>query len=405
MGLEGSVRAKLGDLDAGLALARAGLSLALAENLTGAATELYLRFAAVLENAADLARARQVYDEAYDFCVANGSPATAQVCLVCLAYILWETGRWDEAEALERQILASPDTPAGVRAAAASALAIFATARGRTRGTRRILVEGVAYARQNDRLRFELNCLVGLAWLDELEGAHDDAGARYREILRRRAESGDRHYAPISVRSAATFFATHDDPGGARACVEQLADMAATTTNRETLAALAHGLGEVALLEGEHDHAVVEFARALELCATRAAVRAGADTGPAAAALAAAGDARPPCSVSPTRIEPPGSWARGRWHARGDALEALGERAEQRLGRRATAALERGGLTRRELEVLRLVAAGRTNREVALELYLSPRTVDMHVRSILAKLSCRSRTEATARAHELGLVD
>ena len=72
----------------------------------------------MLENAADLARARQVYDEAYDFCVANGSPATAQVCLVCLAYILWETGRWDEAEALERQILASPDTPAGVRAAA-----------------------------------------------------------------------------------------------------------------------------------------------------------------------------------------------------------------------------------------------------------------------------------------------
>ena len=370
MGLEGSVRAKLGDLDAGLALARAGLSLALAENLTGAATELYLRFAAVLENAADLARARQVYDEAYDFCVANGSPATAQVCLVCLAYILWETGRWDEAEALERQILASPDTPAGVRAAAASALAIFGTARGRTRGTRRILVEGVTHARQNDRLRFELNCLVGLAWLDELEGAHDD-------------------------------------PGGARACVEQLADMAATTTNRETLAALAHGLGEVALLEGEHDHAVVEFARALELLRDLELPYARAQTQVrAAAALAAAGDRE----TAVLRLTDAYRTAR-KLGARplatlaATALEALGERAEQRLGRRATAALERGGLTRRELEVLRLVAAGRTNREVALELYLSPRTVDMHVRSILAKLSCRSRTEATARAHELGLVD
>ncbi len=407
MGIEGSVRAKLGDLDAGLALARAGLSLALAENLTGAATELYLRFAAVLENAADLARARQVYDEAYDFCVANGSPATAQVCLVCLAYILWETGRWDEAEALERQILASPDTPAGVRAAAASALAIFGTARGRTRGTRRILVEGVTHARQNDRLRFELNCLVGLAWLDELEGAHDDAGARYREILQRRAESGDRHYAPISVRSAATFFATHDDPGGARACVEQLADMAATTTNRETLAALAHGLGEVALLEGEHDHAVVEFARALELLRYLELPYARAQTQVrAAAALAAAGDRETAVlrltdayrTARKLGAQPLATLA-------ATALEAVGERAEQRLGRRATAALERGGLTRRELEVLRLVAAGRTNREVALELYLSPRTVDMHVRSILAKLSCRSRTEATARAHELGLVD
>jgi DNA-binding NarL/FixJ family response regulator len=54
--------------------------------------------------------------------------------------------------------------------------------------------------------------------------------------------------------------------------------------------------------------------------------------------------------------------------------------------------------------VLRFVAVGRTNREIARELYLSPRTVDMHVRNILAKLDCRSRGEATRRAGELGLV-
>jgi DNA-binding NarL/FixJ family response regulator len=53
---------------------------------------------------------------------------------------------------------------------------------------------------------------------------------------------------------------------------------------------------------------------------------------------------------------------------------------------------------------MRFVAVGRTNREIARELYLSPRTVDMHVRNILAKLGCRSRAEATLRAGELGLV-
>ena len=106
LGLEGSIRAKLGDLEPAPRLAREGLSIALAEGLTDAATELYLRFAAVLENAADLGGAQQVYGEAYDFCVANEAPGAAQVCLVCLAYILWETGRWDEAEKLERQIIA-----------------------------------------------------------------------------------------------------------------------------------------------------------------------------------------------------------------------------------------------------------------------------------------------------------
>ena len=55
-------------------------------------------------------------------------------------------------------------------------------------------------------------------------------------------------------------------------------------------------------------------------------------------------------------------------------------------------------------EVLRLVAVGRTNAEIAGELFLSPRTVEMHVRNTLAKLGCRSRTEAAARAHTMGLV-
>ena len=86
------------------------------------------------------------------------------------------------------------------------------------------------------------------------------------------------------------------------------------------------------------------------------------------------------------------------------ALEELGEQVDRRLGRRAAGELERGGLTRRELEVLRLVAVGRTNAEIAHELVLSPRTVEMHVRNTLAKLGCRSRTEAAARGHALGLV-
>ena len=60
---------------------------------------------------------------------------------------------------------------------------------------------------------------------------------------------------------------------------------------------------------------------------------------------------------------------------------------------------------RRELEVARLVAVGRTDREIARDLFLSPRTVDMHLRNILRKLDCRSRVEAAGKAHSLGLVD
>jgi DNA-binding NarL/FixJ family response regulator len=62
------------------------------------------------------------------------------------------------------------------------------------------------------------------------------------------------------------------------------------------------------------------------------------------------------------------------------------------------------GLTARELEVLRFVAAGKTNRAIATELVLSERTVDRHVSNILTKLGVSSRAAATAYAYENELV-
>jgi LuxR family maltose regulon positive regulatory protein len=61
-------------------------------------------------------------------------------------------------------------------------------------------------------------------------------------------------------------------------------------------------------------------------------------------------------------------------------------------------------LTRRELEVLRLVAAGRHNREIAHDLFVTIDTVKKHTSHILAKLNATSRTHAVARARELGLI-
>src|SRR5690606_36329104 len=62
------------------------------------------------------------------------------------------------------------------------------------------------------------------------------------------------------------------------------------------------------------------------------------------------------------------------------------------------------GLTERELEVLRLVATGLTNREVARQLVLADRTIDRHVSNIFTKLGVSSRAAATAFAHRHDLV-
>jgi LuxR family maltose regulon positive regulatory protein len=61
-------------------------------------------------------------------------------------------------------------------------------------------------------------------------------------------------------------------------------------------------------------------------------------------------------------------------------------------------------LSDRELEILRLVAAGLTNREAGERLFISDETVKKHLSSIYGKLSVHRRTEAAARARELGLL-
>jgi DNA-binding CsgD family transcriptional regulator len=84
-----------------------------------------------------------------------------------------------------------------------------------------------------------------------------------------------------------------------------------------------------------------------------------------------------------------------------DRIAALGRRA--RLEPPATKA-DLHGLTPREYDVLRLLARGLPNRQIAGELFISPATVGVHVSRILAKLNATTRTEATATGRTLGLL-
>ena len=73
-------------------------------------------------------------------------------------------------------------------------------------------------------------------------------------------------------------------------------------------------------------------------------------------------------------------------------------------GPRASTRGNAAQLTNREIEILRHVASGRTNREIADTLFLSERTVGHHVSAILSKLHISSRAEAHARAAELQIL-
>ena len=85
-------------------------------------------------------------------------------------------------------------------------------------------------------------------------------------------------------------------------------------------------------------------------------------------------------------------------------LDAAPDLARVEALTRKPAARVAGGLTARELQVLRLVAAGQTNRSIAADLFLSERTVDRHISNILTKLCVPSRAAATAYAYQHHLI-
>ena len=402
IGLEGLATAKHGDYAAGLETVRGGLALALEHDLTAVAAELYQRLSVTLYDSADYRRAEAALDTALELCRTSPDPDIEAACVTCMAYVLRERGGWARAAAMSRELIAG-GTAVFV---AEGMLGSIQAYEGKLGSARRLLAASLATSARIRHYNMTVDTTSALARVAASEGKAVEAGEHCRAVLARWEDSDDHHYAVGAVRWAATFFAAQGDREGTHACAEVLTRIASTTGHADALAALAHAIAEAALLEGDADTAADQLGRAVELHRdldmpferAQIELRAGV-------ALAASGERE----LGLERLCDAYRAAR-RLGARPLAAEAarevgaLGESVVVRLGRRAVADADTSGLSRREREVVRLVAVGRTNREIARDLVLSPRTVDMHVRNILRKLDCRSRVEAAGRARDLGLV-
>ena len=150
-------------------------------------------------------------------------------------------------------------------------------------------------------------------------------------------------------------------------------------------------LGELDRAAGRHAGAAAHLARALAL----------AGTGTALDERALLALAERDASTGGPPVTPPPSGAGSTGSVPGGA-QPTPNRVESG-GPRGEGPACRAGLTRRELEVLRLIAQGRSNRAIAAALYLSPRTAERHVANIYLKLGAHSKVEAAAYALRHGL--
>ena len=118
LGHEGNARARMGEGQDAVEQVRAGLAMALEHGLTGPAADIYQRLADALEHSGDYGAAKETYDEAFSFCAANAQQPIAQLCLACLTSVLRQSGDWERAVTLCRQVIASDEATLHARAVA-----------------------------------------------------------------------------------------------------------------------------------------------------------------------------------------------------------------------------------------------------------------------------------------------
>jgi DNA-binding NarL/FixJ family response regulator len=182
-----------------------------------------------------------------------------------------------------------------------------------------------------------------------------------------------------------------EEVGAARAAADELAGIAAQFDAPYLHALAAHASGAVLLAEGDPRAALTKLRAAhrwwRDLEAPHQAARVRLLIGVACRRL---GD---------------GASAELELEAARGVLEELGAAPDlERLARLSGSSGPGGPLSRREREVLMLVAAGKANRAIAAELFISEKTVARHVSNIFTKLRLSSRAEATAYAYRHGLV-
>jgi predicted ATPase/DNA-binding CsgD family transcriptional regulator len=399
------------------------------------------------QSAAWLARLEEEHDNlraALQGAVARREGALALRLAGALAWFWYDRGHLREG----RQWLDAVLADSGAAATAARAKALIGA--GGIAHRQSCLVPAAAYLEAGLRLSRELGdawhgalALINLGLVAHDQGDYGRARRLHEESLALYRASGDPWGIGMALNNMSWAALFEGDLARARSIAEDALALRRTLGDTLGLANTLYTLGRVAQAEGDEGHARAFLAEAIELflklgdrwglaacleslALARASGPHGADGDARAARLWGAAEAAREALGAPltpgdrriherhqavSRVRLGQSLWQAAWSA-GRALpllDALAEAAEDPAPFPVTEARKASptypsGLTAREVEVLRLVAEGLSNPEVAALLVLSPRTVGQHLGSIYNKLGVRSRTAAARFAVEHRLV-
>jgi DNA-binding CsgD family transcriptional regulator len=257
----------------------------------------------------------------------------------------------------------------------------------------------------NYKLMILLN-LWGKATTLEFDNKFEESSLHYQQLISYWQESEDRHDVLGGICAAVSFFAEHQQFEDLSKCVSVSAMIAEETGNPEAIGVLSYSLGMSAFAYDKLEEAKANFENALNLFkeleiplqVIMAQYQLGMvdillgrrDEGVTVLKQAYLSSKNLGTRPLSSRIE--------------NILIGCGEVATDRRKTDHSTRKTHAGLTSRQFEILKALSKGLSNKEIASELFLSTRTVDMHVRNIFNTLNCRNRTDAVKVAVDLGIL-
>ncbi len=408
MGLKGYLLAMQGKIEEGRQIAHEAVNLALAGNHKEAAADAYRRLAGVYEYASQFDASIKAYETALNFCRTNGVDMQAQLCLPCMSWVLFRLGDWKKALNVCKDMIDNPDVFDAIRATAHGVTGLIKGHRGESKSAL-LHIQQCQVLGEKEHLAY---ILLVMPWakaiIHEYNGEIEAATLQYQQLMHNWEVSQDQHDVLAGLIAAAAFFGEQKEDELLNQCLQIFSKIAQSTGNPEAMGGLSFALGEMALLQKNYEDAASLFDRAVthfeELNIPLQNI---------------IGLYRKGCALkelSEQTEEALNILQKALNEARALGLRPLAAKIEAVLeclqkpknkipfAQTDDSVAASAGLTDRQMEILQEVADGLSNKEIASKLYLSTRTVDMHVGNILNRLNCRSRAEAVKIAAEKGLI-
>ncbi|MFN7115529.1 MAG: AAA family ATPase [Saprospiraceae bacterium] len=403
LGVKGYILSMQGKIEEAQQAVNAGINLALAGNHKEAAADVYRRLAGVYEYASQFDASIRAYETALNFCQTNGISIQAQHCLPCMAWVLFRLGDWKKGLTVGKDILTDEKSFDGAKSTAYGVMGLIKAYRGEHKSALAYLQQSQILSERENQGFLKFMLPWGRALVYEGNGDVAMAHQLYIQMLQNWEQSHDQHDIMVGLFGAATFFSEQEQEQLVIRSVQIFSNISQNTGNPEAVAGLAFALGELAMLSKNYSEAVSHFTNTVQYLGELytpvqrllAEYRLGV-------ALRQANEPEKAQELLQKTLQ----------EAKNLGMRPLVSKIETMLEKCAPTkrtifekALPLGiPLTGRQLDILKGISEGLSNKEIASKLYLSTRTVDMHVGNILDRLNCRSRAEAVKVAAEKGML-